>query len=49
VLVIDSIQTMFASEVESSPGSAAQVRESAAALVRFAKSDGRVRADHSAT
>ncbi len=40
VLVIDSIQTMFASEVESSPGSAAQVRESAAALVRFAKSTG---------
>src|SRR5262249_31444528 len=35
VLVIDSIQTMFAAEVESSPGSAAQVRESAAALVRF--------------
>jgi DNA repair protein RadA/Sms len=40
VLVIDSIQTMFATEVESSPGSAAQVRESAAALVRFAKSTG---------
>jgi DNA repair protein RadA/Sms len=40
VLVIDSIQTMFAAEVESSPGSATQVRESAAALVRFAKSSG---------
>jgi DNA repair protein RadA/Sms len=40
VIVIDSIQTMFATEVESSPGSAAQVRESAAALVRFAKSTG---------
>src|SRR5688572_8008230 len=40
VLVIDSIQTMFATEVESSPGSAAQVRESAAALVRFAKATG---------
>jgi DNA repair protein RadA/Sms len=40
VLVIDSIQTMFTTEVESSPGSAAQVRESAAALVRFAKSTG---------
>jgi DNA repair protein RadA/Sms len=40
VLVIDSIQTMFAPEVESSPGSASQVRESAAALVRFAKSTG---------
>ena len=40
VLIIDSIQTMFATEVESSPGSATQVRESAAALVRFAKSTG---------
>jgi DNA repair protein RadA/Sms len=40
VLVVDSIQTMFAAEVESSPGSASQVRESAAALVRFAKSSG---------
>jgi DNA repair protein RadA/Sms len=40
VLVIDSIQTMFASNVESSPGSATQVREAAAALVRFAKSSG---------
>ncbi len=37
VLVIDSIQTMFARDVESSPGSATQVRETAAALVRFAK------------
>jgi len=40
VLVIDSIQTMFADGVESSPGSASQVRETAAALVRFAKSTG---------
>jgi DNA repair protein RadA/Sms len=40
VLVIDSIQTMFAADVESSPGSASQVRESAAALVRFAKTSG---------
>jgi DNA repair protein RadA/Sms len=40
VLVIDSIQTMFAANVESSPGSASQVREAAAALVRFAKSSG---------
>jgi DNA repair protein RadA/Sms len=40
VLVIDSIQTMFANDVESSPGSASQVRESAAALVRFAKASG---------
>ena len=40
MLVIDSIQTMYAPDVESSPGSASQVREAAAALVRFAKSSG---------
>lgn len=40
VLVIDSIQTMFVEAVESSPGSASQVRESAAQLVRFAKDSG---------
>ncbi|MGD9841393.1 MAG: DNA repair protein RadA [Steroidobacteraceae bacterium] len=40
VLVIDSIQTMFLDAVESSPGSATQVRESAAQLVRYAKEQG---------
>ncbi len=40
VLVIDSIQTMFLDSVESSPGSASQVRESAAQLVRHAKDQG---------
>jgi len=40
VLVIDSIQTMFIDAVESSPGSASQVRESAAQLVRYAKEQG---------
>ncbi|HVY24801.1 MAG TPA: DNA repair protein RadA [Steroidobacteraceae bacterium] len=40
VLVIDSIQTMFVDAVESSPGSASQVRESAAQLVRHAKEQG---------
>jgi DNA repair protein RadA/Sms len=40
VLVIDSIQTMFMDAVESSPGSASQVRESAAQLVRYAKEQG---------
>lgn len=40
VLIVDSIQTMHDSQVESSPGSATQVRETAAALVRFAKSTG---------
>ena len=37
VLVIDSIQTMHTELSESSPGSAVQVRESSARLVRFAK------------
>jgi DNA repair protein RadA/Sms len=40
VLVVDSIQTVQTEASESSPGSAAQVRESAARLVRFAKDTG---------
>jgi DNA repair protein RadA/Sms len=40
VLIIDSIQTMFTSQLEASPGSASQVREAAATLVRHAKSSG---------
>ena len=40
VLVIDSIQTMQTELSESSAGSAVQVRESAARLVRFAKGSG---------
>jgi len=40
VLVIDSIQTIFTSALSSAPGSVAQIRESAAALVRFAKQSG---------
>lgn len=40
VLIIDSIQTMFTSQLEASPGSASQVRETAAALVRHAKASG---------
>ncbi len=40
ILVIDSIQTMFVEGVESSAGSTSQVRESAAQLVRFAKTTG---------
>jgi DNA repair protein RadA/Sms len=39
-LIVDSIQTMHTENVESSPGSASQVRESAAQLVRYAKSTG---------
>ena len=37
VLVIDSIQTMHTDVLESAPGGVAQVRESAAQLVRYAK------------
>jgi len=37
ILVIDSIQTVYTEQLPSAPGSVAQVRESAAALVRFAK------------
>ncbi|AJD49537.1 DNA repair protein RadA [Isoalcanivorax pacificus W11-5] len=42
VLVIDSIQVMFLTALQSAPGSVAQVRESAAALTRFAKQTGTV-------
>ena len=37
IVVIDSIQTMFIDALQSAPGSVAQVRESAARLVRYAK------------
>ena len=37
ILVIDSIQTIFSSKIDSSPGSVSQIRESAAELLRFAK------------
>lgn len=40
VMVIDSIQTMFTEALGSAPGSVAQVRESAAYLVRYAKQTG---------
>lgn len=40
VMVIDSIQTVFTERLQSAPGSVAQVRESAAQLVRFAKATG---------
>jgi len=36
-LVIDSIQTLYTEQLQSAPGSVAQVRESAAQLVRLAK------------
>lgn len=37
IMVIDSIQTVYSDAMQSAPGSVAQVRESAAHLVRFAK------------
>jgi len=40
MVVIDSIQTMFSEEIGSAPGSVSQVRETAAALTRWAKSNG---------
>jgi len=40
VIVIDSIQTVFTEQLQSAPGAVAQVRESAAQLVRFAKQTG---------
>lgn len=40
VMVIDSIQTIYTEQLQSAPGSVAQVRESAAQLVRFAKQRG---------
>ena len=40
LVIIDSIQTIATEDVESSAGSIAQVRECAAALLRFAKTSG---------
>jgi len=40
VMVLDSIQTFYTEALQSAPGSVAQVRESAARLVRFAKQTG---------
>ncbi len=42
VLVIDSIQTVYTEALQSAPGAVAQVRESAAQLVRYAKHTGTV-------
>jgi DNA repair protein RadA/Sms len=40
VMVLDSIQTLYTEALQSAPSSVAQVRESAAQLVRFAKQSG---------
>lgn len=39
-VVVDSIQTIFTEHIESSPGSVSQVRECAAAILKFAKETG---------
>ena len=40
VLVVDSIQTLFTTDLEGAPGNVGQVRECAARLMRFAKESG---------
>lgn len=40
VVVVDSIQTICSASIESAPGSVSQVRECAAALLRYAKESG---------
>lgn len=40
IIIIDSIQTIYTEDADSSPGSVTQVRECASALLRFAKSSG---------
>ena len=42
ILIVDSIQVMHVDDIDSAPGSVAQVRESAAMLVRLAKQTGMV-------
>jgi DNA repair protein RadA/Sms len=37
IVIIDSIQTIFTSKIESSPGSVSQIRECAGELLRYAK------------
>jgi DNA repair protein RadA/Sms len=39
-VVIDSIQTLYTDTIESSPGSVSQIRETAAALLRYSKTSG---------
>lgn len=40
LLIVDSIQTIYSEALESAPGSISQVRECAAALLKFAKQSG---------
>ena len=40
LMIVDSVQTMYADSVESSPGSVSQIKEVASQLLRFAKESG---------
>lgn len=40
LMIVDSVQTMFSQNVESSPGSVTQIKETATMLLRFAKETG---------
>ena len=40
IVIIDSIQTIYTDDVDTSPGSVTQIRECASALLRFAKTSG---------
>ena len=40
LMIVDSVQTMYTDAVESAPGSVSQIKEVAAALLRFAKESG---------
>lgn len=40
LMIVDSVQTMFAESVDSTPGSVSQIKEVAARLLRFAKESG---------
>ena len=40
LMIVDSVQTMFTDTVDSTPGSVSQIKEVAAALLRFAKESG---------
>ena len=40
LMVVDSVQTMFSQNADSSPGSVTQIKETAAMLLRFAKETG---------
>lgn len=42
ILIVDSIQTLSTTTIESSPGSVSQVRECASRLLRFAKESGTI-------